>query len=211
VSKITEGKTALTADEWMSILFTLGVREETARKHAPAFAELVQPDAFSLGWEEIDDFVAQIVFESGFLEAMVENLNYRVERLSVVWPRRFTNLEYAKQYAMNPEALGNRVYGNRLGNDEPGDGFRYRGRGYLQITGKTNYDLVQAQTGEPVVDKPELMEQPRVAMKAAIAWWEGRIKDEDIGNPALVSRSVNGGDTGLIERVRLSRLTENLI
>jgi putative chitinase len=112
---------------------------------------------------------------------------------------------------MNPEALGNRVYGGRLGNDQPGDGFRYRGRGYLMITGKDNYEKVQAQIGEPLVDKPGLMETPRIAMKSAIAWWEGMIDDGDIGNPALVSRSVNGGDTGLAARVALARSTENLI
>jgi len=202
---------ALSADEWMGILFKLGVREQTARKHAPAFAEQVTEDKFNLGWDEIDDFVAQIVYESGFLEDMVENLNYRVENLQRVWPRRFKNLEYAAQYAMNPVALGNRVYGNRLGNDQPGDGFKYRGRGYLMITGKDNYELVQAETGEPVVDKPELMEQPATALKAAIAWWESRIADEAIGNAALVSRSVNGGDTGLKERVRLARIADEAI
>jgi putative chitinase len=211
VTKVTEGKTVLTNDEWMGILFALGVREKTARAHAPAFAELVTREAFNLGWEEADDFVAQIVFESAFLEAMIENLNYRAENLQRVWPRRFKNLEYAAQFAMNPAALAERVYGGRMGNDQPGDGLRYRGRGYLMITGKDNYELVQHQTGEPVIDKPELLETPRIAMKAAICWWEGRIPDSSIGNAALVSRAVNGGDTGLTERVRLSRIADTLI
>lgn len=211
MSKVTEGKAVLTNDEWMGVLFALGVREKTARAHAPAFAELVTPQAFNLGWDEVDDFVAQIVFESAFLEAMVENLNYRAENLQRVWPRRFKNPEYAAQFAMNPAALAEKVYGGRMGNDQPGDGLKYRGRGYLMITGKDNYELVQAQTGEPVVDKPELLETPRIAMKAAIAWWEGRISDDIVGNAALVSRAVNGGDTGLAERVRLSRSAEFLI
>jgi putative chitinase len=199
------------ADEWMGILFALEVREQTARYWAPAFSELVRADAFSMGWEEIDDFVAQIVFESGHLEKVVENLNYRVERLSKVWPRRFTNLEYAKQFANNPVALGNRVYGGRMGNDQPGDGFRYRGRSPLMITGKDAYEMLQAEIDEPLVDKPELLETPRVGLKASIAWWEKRIPDSIVNNPALVSRRVNGGDNGLIERVALSRLADQLV
>jgi putative chitinase len=202
---------AKSADEWMSILFALGVREKTARHWGPGFAEIVRSDAFSMGWEEIDDFVAQIVHESAMLEYVVENLNYRVERLHVVWPRRFTNLTYAKQYANNPVALGNRVYGGRMGNDREGEGFLYRGRSPLMITGKDNYELVQVETGEPVVDKPELLETPRVGLKAAVAWWERRIPDSIVNNSELVSRHVNGGDTGLTERVRLARLSDQLI
>lgn len=199
------------ADEWMSILFALGVREPTARHWGPGFSEIVRADAFSMGWEEIDDFVAQIVHESAMLEHVVENLNYRVERLSRVWPRRFTNLEYAKQFANNPVALGNRVYGGRMGNDQPGDGFRYRGRCPIMITGKENYELVQTETGEPVVDKPELLETPRVGLKASVAWWEKRIPDSIVNNAELVSRRVNGGDNGLTERVRLARIADQMI
>lgn len=199
------------ADEWMSILYALGVREPTARKWGPGFSEIVRADAFSLGWDEVDDFVAQIVHESAHLEYVVENLNYRVENLSRVWPRRFTNLEYAKQYAMNPEKLGNRVYGGRMGNDQPGDGFRYRGRSPLMITGKANYELVQTEIGEPLVDMPELLETPRVGLKAAVAWWERSIPDSIVNNAELVSRRVNGGDTGLKERVRLARIADQMI
>lgn len=204
-------KPALTADEWMSTLYALGVREATARKHAPAFAELLVPSAFSLGWEEIDDFLAQIVHESDHLESMVENLNYRADRLPVVWPRRFKNPEFAKQFANNPERLGNQVYGGRMGNDQPGDGFKYRGRGFLMITGKDNYEQVQAAIGEPLVDMPELLETPRIALKSAIAWWEGTIPDSIVGNTELVSRKVNGGDTGMAERVRLARIADALV
>lgn len=211
MSDLTAGKTQLTPDEWMSVLYALGVREATARKHAPAFAELLRADAFSLGWEEIDDFLAQIVHESHNLEAMVENLNYRADRLPIVWPRRFKNPEFAAQFANNPERLGNQVYGNRLGNDQPGDGFKYRGRGYLMITGKDNYEQVQAVIGEPIVDMPELMETPRIALKSAIAWWEGSIPDSIVGNAELVSRRVNGGDVGLKERVRLARIADALV
>lgn len=201
------------ADEWHSILHALGVRESTAQKWAPAFSELVHDGSFSLGWDEVDDFVAQLVHESAKLEHVRENLNYRAETLMKVWPNRFRTLDQAKPFAGKPAALAARVYDFRkdLGNDEPGDGLKYIGRGPIQITGKANYELVQTETGEPVVDKPELMETPRVGLKAAIAWWEKRIPDAIIGNAALVSRRVNGGSTGLEERITLSRLADQLI
>lgn len=198
-------------DEWFSILYALGVRERTARAHAPAFSELLTANRFSLGWDEIDDFVAQVVHETGKLECLVENLNYRADRLQVVWPRRFLNPEYAAQFAGQPAKLGEKVYGGRLGNDQPGDGFKYRGRGYLMITGKDNYEHVQSQIGQPLVDKPELLETPRVALLAAIAWWEGNVPDAAIGNVGLVSRRVNGGSVGLEERQKLAALADELI
>jgi len=198
-------------DEWFSILYALGVREKTARLHAPAFSELLTPARFNLGYEEIDDFVAQIVHESTKLESMVENLNYRWERLCKVFHRRFQTEAYARQFAGNPFKLGEKVYGGRLGNDQPGDGFKYRGRGFLMITGKDNYEFVQSQIGQPVVDKPELLETPRVALLAAIAWWEGNIPDEIVNNADLVSRRVNGGANGLEERKKLATLADQLI
>lgn len=201
------------AGEWQSILHILGVREATARKWAPAFEELVHEGAFSLGWDEIDDFVAQIIHESAYLEHVRENLNYRAETMMRVWPNRFRTLEQAAPYAGKPALLAARVYDNRkdLGNDEPGDGLKYIGRSPIMVTGKANHELVQAEIGEPVVDKPELLETPRVGLKASIAWWERRIPDEIVGNPDLVSRRVNGGKTGLEERIRLARLSDQVI
>lgn len=199
------------ADQWVSILYALGVREATAHKWGEAFAEQVTERAFSLGREEIDDFVAQIVHESAKLERVRENLNYRAERLMQVWPTRFKTLAAAQPYAGNPAALAERVYGGRMGNDQPGDGLKYIGRSLLMVTGKDNYELVQTAIGEPVVDKPELLETPRVALKAAIAWWEKSIPDSIVGNTDLVSRRVNGGSIGLEERRKLATLADQLI
>lgn len=200
-----------TKDQWVSVLYALGVREATAHKWGEAFAEQVTESVFSLGREEIDDFVAQIVHESQKLEKVRENLNYRAERLMVVWPTRFKTLAAAQPFAGNPAALAERVYGGRLGNDQPGDGLKYIGRSLIMITGKDNYEQVQAIIGEPIVDKPELLETPRVALKAAIAWWERNIPDSIVGNVALVSRRVNGGSIGLEERTKLASLADQLI
>lgn len=200
-----------TKDQWVGVLYALGVREATAHKWAEGFAEQVVESVFSLGREEIDDFVAQIVHESQKLEKVRENLNYRAERLMVVWPTRFKTLAAAKPFAGNPAALAERVYGGRLGNDQPGDALKYIGRSLLMITGKDNYEQVQTIIGEPIVDKPELLETPRVALKAAIAWWERNIPDSIVGNVDLVSRRVNGGSIGLEERRKLAALADELI
>ncbi len=199
------------AATWQSILYRLGVRDAVAHANGPAFAELLVPSAFSLGNEEIDDFVAQIIHETGKLERLEENLNYRAERLCRVWPSRFKTVESAQPYAGQPAKLAERVYGGRLGNDQPGDGLKYRGRGHIMATGKNNYELLQAAIGEPLVDMPELLSTPRVALKASIAWWEREIPDTIIGNAKLVSRRVNGGSVGLEERIELSRLADELI
>lgn len=200
-------------DEWISILYAIGVREQTARKWAPEFSAQVHEKTFNLDWDEIDDFVAQVVYESQKLEYVKENLNYRAERLHQVFYNNFRTVEAAIPFAGQPAKTAERVYGRRrdLGNDQPGDGLKYIGRGLLMVTGKGNYEHVQTATGEPVVDKPELLETPRVALMSAIAWWEKNIPDSAVGHPDLVSRRVNGGVNGLDERIKLSQLVDQTI
>lgn len=202
-----------TESEWRILLEQLGVRPATAAYHAPAFAELCTPEAFSLGRDEMDDFLAQIVHESAHLERLTENLNYTAQRLCAVWPRRFPTLQDALPYAGAPMKLAEKVYGGRgdLGNDQPGDGARYIGRGLIMVTGRSNYELVQAATGDPVVDNPVLLATPRISLKSAIAWWEKRIPDSIVGNVDLVSRRVNGGAVGLEERRRLATIANRLV
>ena len=86
-------------------------------------------------------FLAQTAHESGGYTALHENLNYRAETLCKIWPKYFPNMDVANQYAHNQEAIANRAYANRMGNgsEESGDGFKYCGRGLIQLTGKSNY------------------------------------------------------------------------
>lgn len=198
-------------EHWAQILQALGVRLTTSVQWAPICAELLVPENFSLGREEIDDFLAQIVHESNGLRRLEEDLNYSAARLAAVWPRRFPTVEAARPYAWHPIELAEKVYGGRMGNDQPGDGWRYRGRSPIMLTGKDGYELAQAETGLPLVDKPELAATPRAGMRIAIAWWERRVPDEFIGNVDLVSRRVNGGSVGLAERRTLAVLAARLI
>lgn len=147
-------------------------------------------------------FLAQISVESGNLRATVENLNYTAERLMVVWPRRFPTLEDATPYARNPEALANNVYANRVGNGDAasGDGYRFRGRGLMQVTGRSNYRAVGHEAD------PESLAQPATAADTAAAFWENNDLNgstaTELARPAFnrVSRTVNGGDHGSQER-----------
>lgn len=115
-------------------------------------------------------FLGQIAIESGNLRTVVENLNYSAERLAVVWPSRFRNPEVARRYANNPERLGNFVYAGRLGNgnEASGDGFRYRGRGLIQLTGRGNY------RAEGFEANPEALLDPANAANTAASFWARR-------------------------------------
>lgn len=189
----------MNARAWYDLLVACQVKPIVAAEWAQVFAEVVKPGSFSQGQDEIDDFLGQVLHESAGLTRLVENLNYSAQRLMVVWPSRFPTLASAAPCAHNPERLANRVYGGRLGNTEPGDGWRYRGRAPIQITGKANYARVGDLMGQDLVGIPHLLEQPRFALEATIAWWEDRIPDEMLGDPEKVRRRVNGSLRGLAE------------
>jgi putative chitinase len=149
-------------------------------------------------------FLAQIAVESGELNVLVESLNYSAERMMAVWPRRFPSLDLALAYARNPEKLGNLVYANRLGNGPPetGDGFRYRGRGLIQATGKAHYQEASAALHRNFVDHPEELEEPESAAREAAWWWrhQGLNAIADSGKFEECTRRINGGLTGFDAR-----------
>ena len=121
-------------------------------------------------------FLAQIAVESGECDRLVENLNYSAGRLLVIpgWKRHFKDIGTATQYAHNPEKLGNYVYADIIGNgpESSGDGYRYRGRGLIQITGRANYRLIGEKIGLPLEDTPEIAEQPEGAALTAAYFWK---------------------------------------
>lgn len=199
------------AAQWETLLVTLGVKQSTAKRWALPFEDEVQPGRFNLGAEELDDFLSQVLHESNRLESMQENLNYSAERMVEIWPGRFPTMAAAAPYARNPEALANKVYAGRMGNIEPDDGYRFRGRGPIQLTGRDNYEFVGNLIGQDLTVLPELMEQPRYALEATIAWWEDRIPDSRIGDPERVRRLVNGGIIGLDDTKRLAKMAREAL
>lgn len=190
--------------QWNQILVQCQVKPLTAAKWSAVFAAEIQPGTFSAGDSEIDDFLGQVLHESGKLEILVENLNYSAPRLMQVWPKRFPTLSAAQAFAFKPEALANSVYGGRLGNTQPGDGWRFRGRGLLQVTGRDNYVTLGKTLGIDLVGNPDMLAQPAIALRASIAWWEKNVPDAVMGDIVRVTKRVNGGTVGLDDRIAMT-------
>lgn len=193
----------ITAADWYRHLVAMGVRPVTAAKWQVAFEGEVQLERFSAGIEDLRAWLPQILHEFAMLEHLEENLDYSAERICVVWPSRFPEISDARPYARNPEALANKVYGGRMGNTEPGDGWRFRGRPML--TGRATYERVGDRIGQDLVVIPELLQQPHFALDAAIGWWEGDIPDALLSDQAKVRRRVQGGTLGLDHCLALHR------
>jgi putative chitinase len=149
-------------------------------------------------------FIAQVAYESGRLSVVEENLHYRAPQLLVVFPGHFTDQE-ARAYAMKPERIASRAYANRNGNGDEasGDGWRFRGRGLLQITGRENYaDCGEALGVDLLTDPDRLLEPPLAAMSAGWFWAaHGLNVLADSGNFARITIRINGALNGQSERL----------
>ena len=148
-------------------------------------------------------FLAQLGHESNGLTNREENLNYSASRLMEIWPGRFPTREIAEQYDRNPEKLANFVYGGRMGNVNPGDGYRYRGRGYIQLTGRETYREVGRIAGLDLEGHPELASKPENAVRIACAYWtwKGLNAACDVADFTGVTKKINGGTNGLEDRL----------
>ena len=191
--------------DWLRILSDMGVRSKTAAQWAGPFADECQPDKFSAGMADLLDFLPQVLHETWMLERMEENLAYNAERLVQVWPSRFPSVAAAAPYAFAPQRLANFVYANRMGNGPPesGDGYAFRGRGLVQLTGRAAYARVGDLVGQDLTVVPDLAIQPHYAIQIGIAWWEGTIPDSMLSDQVAMRRKVNGGTLGLSEVVAL--------
>ncbi|WP_313456422.1 glycoside hydrolase family 19 protein [Pseudomonas sp.] len=144
-------------------------------------------------------FLAQVAHESGQLRNLVENLNYSAEALVRTWPSRFA-AQTAAAYARQPEKIANKAYGGRMGNgpEASGDGWRFRGRGLLQVTGRSNYREAGAGLGLPLEDEPDLLEQAEHAAQSAAWWWakHGLNQLADAGRIRDIGSIINTGQPG---------------
>ena len=159
-------------------------------------------------------FLAQIAVESMELRATVENLNYSTNGLLKTFPKYF-NAVTAQQYARKPQAIANRVYANRMGNgnEASGDGWRFRGRGLIQLTGRANYQAYQDSgfCRGSIIMHPELLEKYPGALKSAMWYWlsHGLNAIADRGDITAMTRAINGGLNGLEERKRYYERAKN--
>lgn len=152
-------------------------------------------------------FLAQVGHESASLSRTTENLNYSAVALRRTWPSRF-DAATANQYARKPEAIANKVYGGRLGNKVEGDGWRYRGRGLIQVTGRANYEAVsdlireKVRTAPDLIADPDALTDPKWAALSAAAYWHDHDLSElaDMGQFTAITRRINGGTIGAADR-----------
>jgi len=148
-------------------------------------------------------FLAQTSHESGGFRAVEENLNYRAETLSKIFPKYFRDKD-TNDYAKKPEKIANLVYGNRMGNGpvESGDGYRYRGRGLIQLTGKSNYEKFAEGIESTLEEAVEYLTTPEGAVESAAWFWANNGLNElaDTDDVTKVTKRINGGTIGLAER-----------
>ena len=151
-------------------------------------------------------FIGQCGHECGQFKVLEENLNYRAETLMKLWSKRFPTLEVANQYARNPKKIANMVYSNRMGNrdEASGDGYRFRGRGCIQLTGHANYFHAGQACGVDFVMEPDLVATPQYAAMTAGWFWNTHNLNQyaDARNFVLMTKKINGGTIGLNDRIK---------
>jgi putative chitinase len=159
-------------------------------------------------------FLAQTAHESGGFRLMEENLNYSSDRLMVVFPKYFRNVD-ARAYHRQPEKIANRVYANRMGNGDEasGDGYHFRGRGLIQLTGRNNYTLFAEENNLELDDAVNFLTSPEGAVQSAAWFWNrndlNMLAEDD--NLTAVTKRINGGTHGLEERKKYTNKFKDLL
>jgi len=151
-------------------------------------------------------FLAQTAHESGNYRAIKENLNYKAESLCKVWPRYFPDMATAKSYEKQPERIANRAYGNRMGNgpEESGDGWKYAGKGLIQLTGKDNYTRYAQSLEISVEEASEHLTTFEGCVQSAAWFWEANNLNQwaDSADILTMTKRINGGTIGLEDRIK---------
>jgi len=209
----------------MTVKVTLDKIMHLAPNARSSYREAVQKGQAVLDQYKISEtplrvahFMAQVLHETGGLAIQFENLNYSAERLPKVWPSRFKPkgpLNPA-DYANNPQKLANEVYGGRMGNTGPNDGFTYRGRGLLQLTGKDSYQeattiLRKSNPAAPnFVTAPDEVISAQWCLAIAASEWFAKgcnaLADQD--DIRKITRAINGGQIGIAERMEWAKRTK---
>jgi putative chitinase len=150
-------------------------------------------------------FIGQCQHESANFKVLQENLNYSAKGLMATWPSRFPTLEEATKYERNPEKIANKVYGGRadLGNTEDGDGWKFSGKGVIQLTGRSNVTVCGDALGQPFAEHPELLLEPKWACMSA-GWFFNKKNLNALADSedwTTLTKRINGGTIGLDDRI----------
>lgn len=192
------GCDAAAAGKWCDVLTAAAARFDITRRPARLAA-----------------FLAQIAHESARFTRLAENLNYDAPRLRQIFPRYFPTDELAQQYARKPQAIASRVYANRMGNGDEAsqDGWEYRGRGLIQLTGRANYQACGDALKLPLVRSPFILVEPKYAALSAAWFWYSRDLNAiaDAGDFERITRIINGGLHGYTERVAMHERARSVL
>lgn len=190
----------------IELLMEMGVSIDHAAQYVDDLNELLPVYQISDSKLRVAHFFAQVLHESGMFRYDMENLNYSAKALHSVFRKYFPTMEEASAFARKPEKIANRVYSKRMGNgsETSGDGWRYRGRGLMQLTGKNNYAKFSTWLETDVVGDPDLVASD-FAVHSAVYYWDthnlNTLADKD--DVKKITKKINGGYNGLSHRKEL--------
>ncbi|MDJ0920321.1 MAG: glycoside hydrolase family 19 protein [Henriciella sp.] len=184
------------------------VAEQYGEEMLPKLNEVLTEYKINRSPRRFTHFMAQLAHESGHFRYTEENLNYSATGLWNVFRKYFDSPDHAATFAGRPQEIANRVYANRMGNGDEasGDGYRYRGRGFIQLTGKDNYRQIGRRLGLDLVENPDLVASDiETTLRVAADFWDSRqlnrLADKD--DLRGITKRINGGYNGLADRKKL--------
>jgi predicted chitinase len=199
----------------IEMLKEMGVSQSDAEQYIRHLEQALPRYGIAESRLRLAHFFAQVLHESGCMRFDMENLNYSSDALRRVFGKYFPTKEEADAYARQPEKIANRVYAHRMGNrsEASGDGWKFRGRGLIQLTGRTNYNAFATWVGDDrVVNEPDLVAS-EYAVHSAVFFWDknnlNRFADRD--DVVAVTRRINGGENGLAHRRELLNKANGLL
>jgi predicted chitinase len=199
----------------IEMLKEMGVSDGDADQYIGHLEETLPKFGIADSKLRLAHFFAQVLHESGCMRFDMENLNYSSDALRKVFGKYFATTEEADTYARQPEKIANRVYANRMGNrdEASGDGWKYRGRGLIQLTGRSNYQAFADWVGDDrVVDEPDLVSTEYAVHSAVFFWDKNNLNGlADTDDVVALTRKINGGVNGLAHRRELLNKANGLL
>ena len=199
----------------IEMLKEMGVSEGDAKQYIGHLERVLPRYGIADSRLRLAHFFAQVLHESGCMRFDMENLNYSSDALRQVFGKYFATKAEADAYARQPEKIANRVYANRMGNrgEASGDGWRFRGRGLIQLTGRSNYKaFAEWIDDERIIEDPDLVSS-EYAVHSAVFFWDknslNRLADRD--DVVGLTRKINGGENGLAHRRELLNKANGLL
>lgn len=199
----------------IEMLKEMGVSSEDAEQYIHDLERTLPKYGIADSRRRLAHFFAQVMHESGFMHFDMENMNYSAKALRAVFGKYFKTEKEAEAYARKPEKIANHVYSNRMGNgsESSGDGWKYRGRGLIQLTGKANYKAFADWVGDQrIMDDPDLVATEYAVHSAIFFWDKNRLNTlADKDDIVRLTKRINGGVNGLAHRKELLNKANGLL